>query len=77
MLFPLSFELWLLKVLELEQFRYYLQENLEHKRINNLGKTLKAKFLIALQTVALYPDYEQLHYKKRAKARSLHIVYFL
>ena len=25
-----SFELWLLKVLELEQFRYYLQENLEH-----------------------------------------------
>ncbi len=42
-----------------------------------LKKTLKAKFLIALQTVALYPDYEQLHYKKRAKARSLHIVYFL
>ncbi|WP_010112419.1 hypothetical protein [Acinetobacter sp. P8-3-8] len=25
-----SFELWLLKVLELQQFRYYLQENLEH-----------------------------------------------
>ena len=42
-----------------------------------LKKTLKAKFLIALQTVALYPDYELLHYKKRAKARSLYIVYFL
>lgn len=25
-----SFELWLFKILELEQFRYYLQENLQH-----------------------------------------------